>query len=205
MMLLALAAMLQSAAGTASAYPTSQVLAAFGEVCRRVDDLKKAETDAIGTQWTRFVADAASPLGELIAIGRAEAQKVFNEQSGGSMSDPVTLRREVAGEELFAVLSEVRIGGQTVRGCRVYDIGEARQLTVAEAEKWIGRAPSRQVSEPGIASMATWEPGYQPAHDSFELFFIPAGSPAIETLKVSGVFLKADYVEAATPPAQSER
>jgi len=196
-MLLALAALLQSAASAEPAYPTDQVLAAFAEVCRHVDDLEQAEADAGRLGWTRFIPEAASPLGQLIALGRAEAQKVFAEQSGGSMSDPVTLRRGVAGEELALVFSEVSTGGETVRGCRVYDIGETRQLGVAEAEKWLGRAPTRQASEPGIATMATWHPGYQAGHDSFELFYVPANSPAIEALKVSGVFLKADYVERA--------
>jgi hypothetical protein len=194
-MLFALAALLQTAASAEPAYPTGQVLAAFDEVCRHVGDLARAEADAAKAGWTRFTPDPASPLGALIALGRAEAQKVFDEQKSGSMSDTVSLRRQVAGEELFAVLSEVRIGGDTVRGCRVYDVGETRELLPAEAEKWIGRTPTRAASEPGVATMTTWEPGYREGHDSFELFFIPAGSPAIEALKVSGVFLKADYVE----------
>jgi hypothetical protein len=195
MTLLALAALLQTAASADSPYPTEQVVAAFAEVCRHVDDLRRAESDAVAAGWARFTPDPASPLGELIAIGRAEAQKVFEEQKGGSMSDTVALRHSIAGEELFLVLSEMTVGGQTVRGCRIYDIGETREITIAQAEKWIGRAPTRQASEPGIASMTTWEPGFAAGHDSFELFYVPAGSPAIGALKVSGVFLKADYVE----------
>ena len=189
-----IALLLASLASTPAPYPAEQVLAAFGQVCRNLVDLGETEAEAKAAGWSPFEPDEASPIGELVAFGMSEGEKVA-ETEGGSMSPMQVLRRKVEGEELVVVLSGARKDGVTVNGCRVFDVGEPRQITPAQAERWTGRAPSRVDDDPEI-SIASWEPGYASGHDSFEIYFIPANSPAINLVKVSGVVLKADLVGA---------
>ena len=193
--MIALALLIASAQSAAPApYPSSEVLAAFGNVCRSLSDLKQTEAEATSAGWTVVRPDPATPIGELVTFGMTEGSKMAAAE-GGSIAPMRVLRRDVAGEELVAVLSGVRMNGSVVNGCRVYDVGEARRISLAEAEAWVGRPPSRSTSDE-ILSTATWEPGFDANHDSFELCFIPTGSPAVKMVKVSGVVLKADFVGA---------
>ena len=190
-----IALLLASLAPGSAPYPAEQVLAAFGEACRDLDDLAQTETKAQAAGWARFEPDPASPISELIALGRAAGKKMLDTEGGGSMSPVRVLRRRVAGEDLVAILSGVHSGGTKVNGCRIYDVGEARQIPAIEVERWTGRAPSRAANNPAI-SIARWEPGFAAGHDSFEVYFIPANSPAVNVVKVSGVVLAASLVGA---------
>ena len=181
-------------AAPASSYPSAQVLAAFGGICRNVKDLERTENEAEALGWTRITPDPATPIGQLVAFGMSEGKKMVEAQRG-SITPMRVLSKDVAGEALVAVLSGVRVGGEMVNGCRVYDGGETRRITAAEAEAWVGRAPTRTEANRAL-SIASWEPGFAPDHASFELYHIPADSPALALVKVSGVALKADYVGA---------
>ena len=189
-----IALLLASLAPSPAPYPAEQVLAAFGQVCRNLDDLRETEAEAKAAGWATFKPDAASPIGELVAFGVSEGKKLADAK-GGSLTPMRVLRRKVEGEELVAVLSGARMDGVKVNGCRVFDVGEPRQITPAQGERWTGRAPSRVDDHPAF-SIARWEPGYASGHDSFEIFFVPANSPVINLVKVSGVALKADLVGA---------
>jgi hypothetical protein len=192
--ILALAAFF--AAGAAPApYPEAEVLNAFGEACGGIDSLKKTAKGAVASGWETFTPDASSPIGQLLEYGYSEGKKIIEEEGRGSISPMLSLRREVAGEQLVLVLSGVELDGTIVNGCRVYDVGEERELSVGAGEKWVGRAPSHLVRD-DLLSTATWEPGYGKGHNSFEIYFIPPRSPAIEFVKFSGVALKADFVGA---------
>jgi hypothetical protein len=174
------------------AYPAAEVLAAFGDVCRDLKDLERTKARALSAGWAAFTPEPSTPIGQLVEFGMSQGRKMATAQ-GGSITPMRVLRRNVAGEELVAVLSGVRMEGSAVNGCRVYDVGETREIKAAEAEAWIGRPPARSASD-AVISIAAWEPGYEADHDSFELFFVPSGSPAIQLVKVSGVALKADFV-----------
>jgi len=176
---------LAAAAAPAPAYPAVEVLEAFGQACAGLDKIE-------ATGWQRYDPPADSPLGALIAYGKEEGAKLAAETKG-KLLDMGVYRKTVAGETLDLVRSGAEVGGVRVDGCRVYDVGETRQIPVAVAQKWIGREPTRQSSLPAI-SIAVWEPGQAPGQDSFELFFVPEGSPAIAMLKFSGVAMKADYI-----------
>ena len=190
-----IALLLASLAPSPAPYPAEQVLAAFGEACRDLDDLAQTEAKAQAGGWARFDPEPASPIGELIAIGRAAGKKMLDKEGGGSMSPVRVLRRRVAGEDLVAVLSGVHTSETKVNGCRIYDVGEDRPIPAVEVERWTGRAPSRIADNPAI-SIARWEPGYAAGHDSLEVYFIPAKSSAVNVVKVSGVVLTASLVGA---------
>lgn len=191
-------ALILAAAGQASAeasYPAAQVLRAFGELCAPVADLEAAAKAGTAAGWAAYTPDPASPIGQLLAFGQAEGEKMLDRPGGDTMSPMAAFRREVAGEELVGILSGVRVNGTTVNGCRVYDVGETRPLGDAAAEAWIGRAPNRRLQQSGVAA-ASWEPGFADGHDSFETFYISSGTPAAALLKVTGISLKADFVGA---------
>lgn len=187
-------ALLASLALGSAPYPAEQVLAAFGETCRDLEDLATTEATARAAGWTSITPEPTSPIGQLVALGVSEGRKLA-EAEGGSIGPMRVLRRDVAGEELIAVLSGASRDGTTVNGCRVFDVGETRQITATQAERWTGRPPT-QATEDAVVSIASWEPGYAPGHDRFELYFVPADSPAVQLVKVSGITLKADFVGA---------
>ncbi|HEX8667884.1 MAG TPA: hypothetical protein VF727_05875 [Allosphingosinicella sp.] len=185
----------QTAPPPAGGYPTAEVLDAFAEVCRPIASLDGAAAAARGAGWQTFVPEPSSDIGQLLTFANEGAASLSAEH-GAKVLPMVALRRTVAGEALIAVLSGVVMKGVKVNGCRVYDAGETREISRAAAEAWIKRPPSKVVEDPAL-HISTWEPGFDPRHDSFELYFIPAGSPAIEMVKVSGIALKADFVGAA--------
>jgi hypothetical protein len=192
-------ALILAAAGQASSeapYPAAQVLGAFGDLCRPISDLDAAAKAGVAAGWEAYTPDPASPIGQLLAFGQTEGEKMLDKARGDTMTPMAAFRRKVAGEELIGILSGVRVQGTTVHGCRVYDVGETRALGYDAAEKWIGRAPNRRLEQSGVAA-ASWEPGFAEGHDSFETFFISSGTPAAALLKVTGISLKADFVGAA--------
>ena len=181
-------------APTQSAYPAREVLEGFAQVCRPLATLEGAAAAAEKSGWRKFEPEAASQIASLIAFGKSEGKKMLAEK-GGEMLPTRVFHRTIAGEDLIVVLSGVKINGVLVNGCRAYDVGETRELPAAQVEAWLNRKPSKTVVDPAI-HITSWEPGYDAQHDSFDLYFIPQGSPAIELLKVSGIGLKADFVGA---------
>ena len=174
-------------------YPSKHVLTAFGEVCRPLEDMTQAEALAVKAGWQKFTPDPASPIGELLAFGRSEGEKMLEKEGGGSMTPSSVLRRTVAGEDLVVIFTGVRMNGVSVNGCRMYDVGETRGIDAAAAQAWVGRAPDTAVAEDNL-NLSSWEPGFAPKHQSLEIFFVPPGSPLIEFTKVSGIALTADLV-----------
>lgn len=173
-------------------YPSAAVLEAFGEACRNVQDLKQVEVDLLAQQWTAETPADDSPLGKLLAVGRAGAEKILDDPDD-KISDTVVFTKNVEGERLDIILSSVQSSGRFVNGCRMYDVNETRKIETAEAKKWIGREPDRSVGREEIF-MTNWEPGYAESHDSFEIFYVPEGSPIIALTQFHGLALKADFV-----------
>ena len=176
------------------AYPTREVLEGFAEVCRPLGTLQGAAAAAKRVGWQEIALDPNSPAGQLVAFGKAEGANLANEQ-GVELLPMHTLERTIAGEQLTLVLSGAKANGAVVNGCRVFDIGESREMPAADVAAWLKRAPTDVWDKPELR-VTLWEPGYEMNHDSFELYFVPAGSPAIELVKVSGIVLKADFVGA---------
>ena len=187
---------LAALAASSSPYPATEVLAAFGDACAKIETLDGAEAHVVAAGWTKFDPAPDSAVGQIVALGRSEAEKLLANDPTSSLSPMRVYHRDVAGESLELVLSGVTRQGAPVNGCRLYDVGETRPIAIEAAEKWIGRPVGTRNDFPEI-SIAEWSPGYGPDHDSFALYFVPPGSPAIQLVKVSGITLKADFVGAA--------
>lgn len=115
------------------------------------------------------------------------------EEIGGEFGSIIVFEQIVENEELYLVYSDVVIEGAIVNGCRLYDVNEARRISIDTATGWIGREPDRQIESDEFLQ-AAWEPGILNARDSFEIFHVPEGSSIIQMTQIAGVMLKSDLV-----------
>ena len=179
------------AAEKAEPYPTVPVLAAFRAACSDLTTLSVAADKVTKAGWTAQNPDA-TPVGELVRFGREQGEKALA-GVGKILEAPNVYSRKVAGETLYLVLSGVEVIDMTLIGCRGYDPDETRSIDPKDAERWMGRAPDLAVDKPE-ATRLKWEPGLTPQQDSFEIYHVPAGSPAIAITKVAGIAFKADQI-----------
>ena len=193
-MTLALLLLAQAATATPvpAPYPATSILDAFGDACRNIQDIAQVETDLVDQGWVAEIPPADSPLGKLLAIGRAQAEQVLDGPDD-RMSDTSVFTKTVSGERLDIILSQVESNGTMVNGCRLYDVDETRKISAEDGAKWIDRAANRSVDREEI-SLTNWSPGYDTSHDSFEIFYVPEGSPVIALTQFHGIALKADFV-----------
>ncbi|PAX08200.1 hypothetical protein [Sphingomonas lenta] len=186
------------------------MLAVLNEVraaCDKLPVLRDAHAHVRGKGWTRVEDAAATPVGPLVAMGMEQGRALAKAQGGSIEADRGAYRKIVAGEELWLLLSGATIGGQVVHGCRVYDPGETRRITVKDVSAWLGREPVQTVDRPELLR-GEWQPGINAGQDSFELFFVPDASPLRELIKLSGVAIKADWVgapAASSPTSPQEK
>lgn len=181
-----------AAAQVAPAYPAAQVLSAAREACSQLSGRDAAAAKVVANGWAKAADPYATPVGDLARLGYEAGRKLLGDEA--KLDDgPLVFSREVAGETLHLVLSSVESAGVVVTGCRTYDVGEARRIEQPQAAAWAGREPDAVVDRPELIKY-TWEPGLLPGKDSFEIFYVPAGSPLIALIKVSGIAIKADQV-----------
>ncbi len=181
-------------AGTEAApYPSIAILDAFRTGCGGIADQAAASASLAAAGW-QASAPASRPeaLIRFLDFAQSAGAPIVSER-GGTMSAMEVFEQTIAGERLYVVLSEVRIDGTRVTGCRLFDLGETRPIAISTAQDWLGLEASRVIDRAEV-SVATWEPGTLPGHDSFQLFFVPTDSPLKEVLFFDGVALKSDTV-----------
>ncbi len=177
-------------AAESGAYPATAVLTAFRAACSDLGSMD-AVIGQIGQEgWTELATTEGTPIGPLMGFAEDEGNRAV-EQAGGTVEPMRSFRRTVEGEDLYLVVSQVRIEGNEVTGCRLYDVDEPRRITVEEAASWLGRAPAQTEDTPQLMR-ALWSPAFSGGEDSFELFHIPAGSPAARFVRLAGIGLKID-------------
>ena len=171
------------------------MLDAAKAACSRLEKRADTVADLTANGWVPVTLPPTSPLGQLLAMGKAAGEKMLKAQ-GGSMAESAAYSKTVAGENLTIILSGVISKEAIVNGCRIYDVDETRPLDPDAVARWMGRKP-RQTNSNDALSLANWSPGLAPGQDSFDVYFVPAKSPLVELLKVSGVAIRMDYVRAA--------
>jgi hypothetical protein len=186
---------LAAATANPAPYPTVAVLDAVAGVCSKLSDRTETETRLAALGWTPVTLDPASPLGALLEMGKAEGAKMLAED-GGTMQPSAAYQKTVAGENLAIILSGVSMEGMTVNGCRLYDVDETRPMAVDDVAKWIKRKPERAESS-AVLSIATWPGGFAQGQSTLDVYFVPANSPLVQALKVSGVALRVDQISFA--------
>ncbi|MEL6530067.1 MAG: hypothetical protein AAGK01_02770 [Pseudomonadota bacterium] len=190
--ILALALAVPAAAQDAP-YPAVEVLNAFRDGCGAIENQAAASASLTNAGW-EVVDEAFSSVDLVIFLtfARDAGGKAVSAQ-GGTMSEMEVFEKTVSGEQLFIVLSEVKIDGVRVTGCRLFDFGETRAIPAATVTEWLDQEPSRVINREEL-QVADWEPGTLPGHDSFQLFFVPADSPVKQAFKFDGVAFKSDTV-----------
>ena len=188
----------EAAAGSASgAYPAAAVLTAFRTACSDLGSLDGAATRLRGQGWSELSTTRGTPIGPLMEFAEGTGNRIV-EQAGGTVAPMRSFRHEVAGEELYLVLSEVAIDGRVSVGCRMYDVDEPRRISVADATSWLGRSPADVIDRPDMMR-GLWAPGLSEGQENFELFYVPQGSPALALIRIAGIGLKADQIVAPAP------
>ncbi len=187
------AALVEAAAPTSAApYPIAEVLGAARDACSQLSSRDAAAAKVAASGWTKAADPYATPVGDLVRLGYEAGAELLAKR--GKLDDgPLVFSRQVSGETLYLVLSSVEVDGTGVLGCRTYDVGEERRIDPAAATAWAGRKPDQTIERAELAKY-TWQPGLTPGQDSFEIFHVPAESPLIGLIKISGIAIKADQV-----------
>ncbi len=180
-------------AGDAEApYPALEVLNAFREGCGSIDNQAAASASLDAAGWQRIDAFMPVQLAMFVTFARETGGEAVEAQ-GGTMSEMEVFEKTIAGERVFIILSEVKVSDIRVSGCRLFDLGETRQVLPETVTQWLDREPAKVIDQEQI-NVADWEPGISEGHDSFQLFFVPPGSPVKEAFKFDGVAFKSDTV-----------
>jgi hypothetical protein len=180
----------------AAPYPSVAILDAFRIGCGAIADQATASASLTAAGWKASAPEARpAALVRFLDFAQSAGSRAVVGQ-GGTMSAIEVFEQTIAGEQLYVVLSEVRIDGTRVSGCRLFDLGETRPIAIRAAQEWIGRAATTVIDQSEV-TVATWEPGALPGHDSFQLFFVPTNSPLKEALFFDGVAFKSDTVGVA--------
>lgn len=173
-----------------SPYPAVAILNAFRTGCGGIENQAAAAASLTAAGWQVVTNDNLGALTDFLDFARDAGREIVAEQ-GGTMSEMQVFENTISGETVQIVLSEVDIDGVRVSGCRLFDVGETRPITIEQTAAWLGRETLTEVDNDGLI-VAAWEPGISEGHDSFQIFFIPDGHPLQDLLKFHGVSLKAD-------------
>ncbi len=179
-------------AETSAPYPAVAVLDAVKAACSRLEKREDTLADLTANGWVPVALPADSPLGQLLAMGKAAGEAMMK-AGNGSVATPAAYGKTVAGEDLKIILSGVTMANSIVNGCRLYDVGETRPIPIEVAERWFGKKADR-ANENEALSIATWYIGPEDDGATFDIYFVPASSPLVNAMKVSGVAIRMDYV-----------
>jgi hypothetical protein len=123
---------------------------------------------------------------------------VSQEDPAPEIIDGGTWRREIAGRELFLIISGIRDPDIASYGCRLYDLSAPAPLSAEQLENWAARAPQMVPTGLPGATKHVWNPGLKPGHMEMEASFVPQGTelPAPLTgIPLSGLVLTASALE----------
>ncbi|HTN14452.1 MAG TPA: hypothetical protein VL094_06570 [Sphingomonadaceae bacterium] len=176
-------------------YPAREVLAAFATACSGIEDLPVAEASVQAAGWERFEPAADSAIGRIRNSG---VELMARQEPTVEMIDGGVWRRAVAGRDLIAVLSGVKMDRIVSHGCRIYDLAAPAALPAKMLSDWAVRDPVQRPSGIVGGSKFVWNPGLKPGHMEMEISFVPKGTKLPEPLAgipLSGLIFTASAVE----------
>jgi len=174
-----------------AAYPIEPVFTAFRDACGAVPDHAGAVASVAAAGWTDVTETGIPDLAEFLAFAEELGHEAVSEM-GGTMSPAAVFSREVAGEQLAIVVTEVIIDGNRVTGCRLFDPEETRDVGAAAVTALVGAKPERLLEREGN-TLAKY-PALAEGQDSFDYFFVPSGSPLEAHVQFNGLAMKIDSV-----------
>lgn len=182
------------------AYPVAEVYAAFREACGTVPDWSGTVDHVAGAGWQRTDAAGVPALTSFLDFAEKTGEAAVADE-GGALSPVGVFTSTVAGEALAIVVTEVTIHGGRVTGCRLFDAGETRDAGKDAIVALIGRQPASELLREGNTIVKFEAPAQ--GIDSFDYYFIPAGSPLEEMVHFNGLAMKIDTIGPAPEAASS--
>ncbi len=170
-----------SAGKAGSGYPIGAVFSEARDTCANLSSNKAVFDNASKAGWKLAEISESSPIAPLVA--RIDA---MNAPPGTTLVGVPPMRKIVAGEELFLLISELRVGDEQVVGCRILDPAEERVIEEAELVSLVGRNPTQR-HENIVESAISWLPGLKPGHARFEFLDVPDTDVAKQHLGISGL------------------
>ena len=182
---------------TVNDYPMEPVLGAFATACSGIEIVSVAQASVSAAGWERFEPAADSAIGQIVSSGtRLLAEMDPDDQP--EVIDGGIWRQQIAGRELFIVISGVKDSGVGSYGCRLYDLAAPRAPTAEQLQDWAVREPQQVFTGIPGAYKFTWNPGLKPGHMEMEASFVQQGTvlPAPLTgIPLSGIVLTASALE----------
>ena len=182
-------------------YPHRDVLDAFATACSGVEVPAVTHASVLAAGWQKIEPAPDTQIARIVNGGAAAVAAENTADPEGPQAEMLPggiYRKEVAGRELFAVISGVTFGDIASYGCRVYDLAATQGIPGEELERWAVRPPIGEVTGlPGVTKFV-WNPGLKPGHMEMEVSFMPAGTPLpqpISDIPVSGLILTATAME----------
>ncbi len=175
-------------------YPVAQVYAAFRGACGAVPDWSGTVDHIARGGWKKTDASGVPALAGFLDFAEKSGQAAVAE-AGGSLSPVAVFTNTVAGETLAIVVTEVTIHGGRVTGCRLFDAGETRDAGKDALVALIGKQPDSELLREGNTIVKFDAPAK--GIDSFDYYFIPAGSPLEEMVHFNGLAMKIDTIGSA--------
>jgi len=178
-------------APSGDAYPVEQVLSAFRTACGAMSDYSDTIASVTKAGWTDRSEAGIPEMAEFMTFAEDTGRGMIDD-AGGTMSQPAIFSNDVAGENLAIVITQVEMAGKRVTGCRLFDPGESRDAGAQGVSTLIGAEPVQLIEREGntIAKFG----GLADGHDSYDYYFIPAGSPLESMLHFNGLAMKIDSV-----------
>ncbi|OJW68370.1 MAG: hypothetical protein BGO57_00690 [Sphingomonadales bacterium 63-6] len=176
-------------------YPAREVLAAFATACSGIEAIPVAQASVRAAGWEQVEPAADSAIARIVKVGE---DMMARQDPSVDILDGGIWRKNVAGRELFTVISGVQMEGIASSGCRVYDLAAPAALAEEDLRDWAVRDPQDAGSTiPGSARFF-WNPGLKPGHIEMEISFVPQGAKLPEPLAdipLSGLIFTASAVE----------
>lgn len=173
------------------AYPIDAMFAEFAKACGPMPDYDGTVASVAEAGWESTDRAGVPALASFMEFAEDAGQKAVAEM-GGTMSPAAIFRNTVGGEDVAIVVTEVTVHGGRVTGCRLFDPAETRDAGVAKVKELAGSEPVQTIEREGN-TIVKFE-GLSPTTDSFDYYFVPAGSPLESHVHFNGLAMKIDSI-----------
>ena len=173
------------------AYPIDAMFAEFAKACGTMPDYDGTVASVTAAGWEATDRAGVPALASFMEFAEDAGRKAVAER-GGTMSPAAIFRNTVEGEEVAIVVTEVNVHGGRVTGCRLFDPAETRDAGAGKIKELTASEPVQTIEREGNTIVKF--DGLSPSTDSFDYYFVPAGSPLESHVHFNGLAMKIDSI-----------
>lgn len=173
------------------AYPIDAMFSEFARACGTMPDFDGTVASVAEAGWERTDSAGVPAVASFLEFAEDAGRTAVSEM-GGTMSPAAIFRKAVAGEDVAIVVTEVNVHGGRVTGCRLFDPAETRDAGAARIAELVGGKPVQTIEREGNTIVKF--DGLSPSTDSFDYYFVPAGSPLESHVHFNGLAMKIDSI-----------